>query len=70
MTDNDSGGDSTSRNDRDKTGQTNRTDDTGGTDGTISTDRLFGGRDEILIRHGNDTYRLRITRAGKLILNK
>ena len=40
------------------------------TEGTISTDQLFGGRDEVLIRHGDDTYRLRITRTGKLILHK
>ena len=31
---------------------------------------LLGGRDEILIAHGGDTYRLRRTRQGKLILTK
>lgn len=31
---------------------------------------LFGGRHEVLIGHNGDTYRLRITRNGKLILTK
>lgn len=31
---------------------------------------LFQGRMEIIIRHDNANYRLRITRQGKLILNK
>ncbi len=31
---------------------------------------LFAGRDEILIAHGGETYRLRRTRQGKLILTK
>ena len=31
---------------------------------------LFGRRDEILITHGDETYRLRRTRQGKLILTK
>lgn len=31
---------------------------------------LFGGRNEILIAHGGETYRLRRTRQGKLILTK
>ena len=31
---------------------------------------LFGTRDEILIAHGDETYRLRRTRQGKLILTK
>lgn len=34
-----------------------------------SQDLLQGGR-ETIIRHGDDDYRLRLTRAGKLILNK
>jgi hemin uptake protein HemP len=62
MTDNDQDG--TSREGRSEERLANRT------DGTFSTDQLFGGRDEILIRHGDDTYRLRITRTGKLILHK
>ncbi len=32
--------------------------------------QLFNGREEILIVHGNETYRLRRTRQGKLILTK
>jgi hemin uptake protein HemP len=31
---------------------------------------LFAGRREVVIVHGDDEYRLRITRAGKLILTK
>jgi hemin uptake protein HemP len=31
---------------------------------------LMGGRRELLIRHGDDTYRLRITASNKLILTK
>ncbi len=31
---------------------------------------LFGNHDEILIIHGGETYRLRRTRQGKLILTK
>jgi hemin uptake protein HemP len=31
---------------------------------------LFAGRREVIIVHGADEYRLRITRAGKLILTK
>ena len=31
---------------------------------------LLGGRREVLIRHGNDCYRLRHTRNDKLILTK
>lgn len=36
----------------------------------ISTRHLFRDQDEILIAHNRDTYRLRITRNGKLILTK
>lgn len=38
--------------------------------GAIRTDRLFQGRQEILIDHQGETYRLRITKNGKLILTK
>jgi hemin uptake protein HemP len=31
---------------------------------------LLQGRSEVLIRHGNETYRLRHTRNDKLILTK
>ncbi|MBN9086352.1 MAG: hemin uptake protein HemP [Reyranella sp.] len=36
----------------------------------ISTDRLMGGRREIVLQHGLEEYRLRITSAGKLLLTK
>lgn len=36
----------------------------------ISSQELFLGSQEILIRHNKDLYRLLITKAGKLILNK
>jgi hemin uptake protein HemP len=36
----------------------------------ISTDRLLAGRREIVLQHGLEEYRLRITSAGKLLLTK
>jgi hemin uptake protein HemP len=36
----------------------------------LPADLLFRGRQEILIAHQGETYRLRITRNGKLILTK
>ena len=36
----------------------------------FDSDSLFQGRNEIMIQHHGDIYRLRITRNGKLILNK
>lgn len=36
----------------------------------LDTSQLFAGRSEIIIRHAGADYRLRITRAGKLILTK
>lgn len=36
----------------------------------VNSDTLFGSRHEIVIVHNNGEYRLRITRAGKLILTK
>ena len=36
----------------------------------VSTDELFRGRTEIAIDHFGAIYRMRITRQGKLILNK
>jgi len=36
----------------------------------IDSQSIFGGRDEVVIKHGDQLYRLRITRYGKLILNK
>jgi hemin uptake protein HemP len=35
-----------------------------------TSDELFHGAREIVIRHGREEYRLRITRSGKLILTK
>ncbi|WP_440589647.1 hemin uptake protein HemP [Pelagibacterium mangrovi] len=37
---------------------------------TVSTTELFGKEREIAIDHEGTIYRLRITRQGKLILNK
>jgi hemin uptake protein HemP len=34
------------------------------------SEELLGERTEVLIQHGNETYRLRRTRQGKLILYK
>ena len=36
----------------------------------VDSRALFGGEHEIGIVHAGETYRLRITRQGKLILNK
>ena len=36
----------------------------------IRSDELFNGAAEVLIQHREDFYRLLITKAGKLILNK
>ena len=36
----------------------------------IRSEALFTGDREILIQHRNEYYRLMITKAGKLILNK
>ncbi|MDP2029818.1 MAG: hemin uptake protein HemP [Thiobacillus sp.] len=38
--------------------------------GAITTDSLFQGRQEILINHNGEHYRLRITKNSKLILTK
>jgi hemin uptake protein HemP len=35
-----------------------------------TTEELLGNAREVLIQHGDDLYRLRITRHGKLILYK
>ena len=37
---------------------------------TVSSSALFAGGHEIGIDHGGSLYRLKITRQGKLILNK
>jgi hemin uptake protein HemP len=36
----------------------------------VTTDWLMRGRREIVVQHGIEEYRLRITAAGKLILTK
>jgi len=36
----------------------------------LRTEDLFGSRREVIIRHGDEEYRLRITKADKLILTK
>lgn len=36
----------------------------------LSSGDLFRGNREVLIEHNGEAYRLRITRTGKLILNK
>jgi hemin uptake protein HemP len=36
----------------------------------VTTDRLMLGRREIVVQHGLEEYRLRITATGKLILTK
>ena len=36
----------------------------------IDSRELFGQHAEVRLRHGNEEYRLRITRQGKLILTK
>ena len=38
--------------------------------GIIESADIFRGQNEILIRHQGVIYRMRITRQGKLILNK
>lgn len=40
------------------------------TDAAVDSQRLLQGRNEVLIRHNNETYRLRHTRNDKLILTK
>ena len=37
---------------------------------TVQSRDLFQGTKEVVIRHGAEEYRLRITRTGKLILTK
>ncbi len=36
----------------------------------ISSEKLLQGRRELQILHGNEIYRLTLTRSGKLILHK
>ena len=36
----------------------------------ITSEQLLGGTREVIIQHGGEQYRLRVTSAGKLILTK
>ena len=36
----------------------------------VRSEQLFGGSREVIIKHGEEEYRLRITRTDKLILTK
>jgi len=36
----------------------------------IASEQLMRGQGEIIIQHGREEYRLRVTAAGKLILTK
>ncbi len=36
----------------------------------LRSEELLGGRREVIIEHGSEIYRLRLTRNGKLILQK
>ena len=36
----------------------------------VDSATLMGGRRELIIRHGEETYRLRVTASNKLILTK
>jgi hemin uptake protein HemP len=36
----------------------------------VSSEQLFGAAREVIIKHGEEEYRLRITRTDKLILTK
>ena len=38
--------------------------------GRITSSELLQGRQQVEIEHGGETYRLRVTKAGKLILTK
>jgi hemin uptake protein HemP len=37
---------------------------------TVESAEIFRGQNEIMIRHDGALYRMKITRQGKLILNK
>ncbi len=55
---------------RQSTGETPRYDPSGLPPKTVTSDSLFEGLYEIGINHAGALYRLKITRQGKLILNK
>jgi hemin uptake protein HemP len=37
---------------------------------TVSSEELLGGRRQLIIQHGEERYRLLVTRSNKLILTK
>ena len=50
--------------------ESSRTDLRGQTVRIVRSEELLQGQVEVLISHGAETYRLRLTRSGKLILQK
>jgi hemin uptake protein HemP len=36
----------------------------------VTSEQLLGGRRQLIIRHGDERYRLMLTRSNKLILTK
>lgn len=40
------------------------------TNNSITSEALFAGRRELMIKHAGEEYRLRLTNQGKLILTK
>jgi len=50
--------------------ESSRTDLHGQTVRIVRSEELLQGQAEVLIAHGAETYRLRLTRSGKLILQK
>jgi len=36
----------------------------------VTSEHLFAGKTEVVIAHGGETYRLRLTRQNRLILTK
>ena len=37
---------------------------------TVTSEQLLGGRRQLIIQHGDERYRLMLTRSNKLILTK
>jgi hemin uptake protein HemP len=50
--------------------RTDEPESAGSTPVVIDSVTLMGGRRELIIRHGENTYRLRVTASNKLILTK
>jgi hemin uptake protein HemP len=47
-----------------------RPEEHGAADVSVDSAELMNGKRELLIRHGEETYRLRVTASNKLILTK